>query len=144
MAVCIFILTEGLQVYNLLFRLLIFKLLRLVHALRMFKILKCFHVAKHKAFIFKVRYLCSLLLTTHYCSEEIKNEIAGHVAHVEERRVAFRVLMGRKSLGKPRRSWVDNIKVDLGEVGSGAWTDLAQDKNRRRALVNTVMNFRVP
>jgi hypothetical protein len=61
----------------------------------MFKIFKFFHVAKRKAFIFKVRYLCSLHLTTHYCSEQIKNEIAGHVAQVEERRVAFRVLMGK-------------------------------------------------
>ena len=49
-------------------------------------------------------------------------------------------------LGRPRRRWEDNIKMDLEEVGRGCgdWTELAQDRDRWRALVSTVMNFRVP
>ena len=49
------------------------------------------------------------------------------------------------SLGRPRRSWEDNIKMDLREVGGGGdWMELAQDRDRWRALVNTVMNLRAP
>jgi hypothetical protein len=53
---------------------------------------------------------------------------------------------GKRSLGKPRRRWEDNIKMDLQEVGCEAkdWIELAQDRDRWRALVNAVMNFRVP
>ena len=52
---------------------------------------------------------------------------------------------GKRPLGRPRRRWEDNIKMDLREVGgSGDWMELAQDRDRWRALVNTVMNFRVP
>jgi hypothetical protein len=53
---------------------------------------------------------------------------------------------GKRPLGRPRRRWVDNIKMDLGEVGwdDVDWTDLAQDRNRWRALVNSVLNVRVP
>ena len=53
---------------------------------------------------------------------------------------------GKRSLGRPRRRWEDNIKIDLQEVGGGCedWMELAQDRNRWRALVSTVMNFRVP
>jgi hypothetical protein len=49
-------------------------------------------------------------------------------------------------MGKPRRRWVDSIRIDLGEVGWGDvdWIGLAQDRNRWRALVNSVLNFRVP
>jgi hypothetical protein len=49
-------------------------------------------------------------------------------------------------LGRPRRGWVDNIRLDLGEVGWGDvdWIGLAQDRNRWRALVNSVLNLRVP
>ena len=55
------------------------------------------------------------------------------------------VCKGKKPLGRPRRRWKDNIKMDLEEVGgSGDWMELARDRNRWRALVNTVMNFRVP
>ena len=51
----------------------------------------------------------------------------------------------RDPLGRPRRRWEDNIKMDLREVGVGGdWMELAQDRDRLRALVNTVMNFRVP
>jgi hypothetical protein len=53
---------------------------------------------------------------------------------------------GKRSLGTPRRRWVDNTKIDLREIEwSGMdWIDLAQDRDQWRALVNTVMNFRVP
>jgi hypothetical protein len=75
---------------------------------------------------------------------------AGHVAHMGEERGAYRVLVGRpegkRSLGRPRRRWEDNIKMDLGEIGfDGAnWIRLAQDRVQWRAFVNTVMNLRVP
>jgi hypothetical protein len=75
---------------------------------------------------------------------------AGHVARMGERRGAYRALVGksegRRLLGRPRRRWEDNIKMDLREVGCGGadWIDLAQDRDRLRALVYTVMNFRVP
>jgi hypothetical protein len=53
---------------------------------------------------------------------------------------------GKRPLGKPRRRWVDNIRMDLVEVGWGDvdWIDLAQDRDRWRALVNSVLNLRVP
>jgi hypothetical protein len=53
---------------------------------------------------------------------------------------------GKRPLGRPRRRWVDNIRMDLGEVGCGDvnWISLAQDRNRWRALVNSVLNLRVP
>jgi hypothetical protein len=67
-----------------------------------------------------------------------------------EKRNAYRTLVGkpegRKLLGRPRRRWVDNIKIDLREIGWDGvdWVDLAQDRNQWRALVKTVMNLRVP
>jgi hypothetical protein len=53
---------------------------------------------------------------------------------------------GNRPLGRPRRRWVDNIKINLTEIGwdGGDWIDLAQDRDQRRALVNAVMNLRVP
>jgi hypothetical protein len=75
---------------------------------------------------------------------------AGHVARMEEKRNAYMLLVGKpegnRPLGKPRRKWVDNIRMDLGEVGWGDvdWIGLAQDKNRWRALVNSVLNLWVP
>jgi len=74
---------------------------------------------------------------------------AGHVACVGEGRGVHRVLMGKpegkRPLGRPRRRWEDNIKLDLREVGGvGDWMELAQDRDRWRALVNMVMNLRVP
>jgi hypothetical protein len=66
---------------------------------------------------------------------------AGHVAGMGEDRGVHRVLVGR-----PRRRWEDNIKIDLQEVGGGRgdWMELVQDRDRWRALVGTVRNFRVP
>ena len=53
---------------------------------------------------------------------------------------------GKRPLGRLRRRWEDNIKMDLQEVGRGCgdWMELSQDRDRWRALLNTVMNFRVP
>ena len=53
---------------------------------------------------------------------------------------------GKRALGRPRRRWEDNIKMDLQEVGCGGmdWIELVQDRDRCRALVNAVMNLRVP
>jgi hypothetical protein len=67
-----------------------------------------------------------------------------------EKRNAYRLLVGKpegkRPLGKPRRMWVDNIRMDLGEVGWSDvnWIGLAHDRNRWRALVNSVLNLRVP
>jgi hypothetical protein len=75
---------------------------------------------------------------------------AGHVARIGEGRGVYRVLVGRpegkKTLGRPRHSWEDNIKLDLREIGLDGvkWIQLAQDRVQWRAFVNTVMNLRVP
>jgi len=75
---------------------------------------------------------------------------AGHVAHMGEERGVYRVLVwkpeGKRPMGRPRRRWEDNIKMDLQEVGGafGDWMELAQDRDRWRALVSTVINLRVP
>jgi hypothetical protein len=75
---------------------------------------------------------------------------AGHVARMEEERGVHRVLVGKpegkRLLGRPRRRWEDNIKMYLQEVkgGRGDWMELAQDRDRWRALVGTVRDFRVP
>jgi hypothetical protein len=66
-----------------------------------------------------------------------------------EKRKAYTILMGKpegkRPLGRPRRRWVDNIRMDLGEVGWGDvdWIDLAKDRYSWRALVNSVLNLRV-
>jgi hypothetical protein len=75
---------------------------------------------------------------------------AGNVACMGEKRNAYRLLVGKpegkRPLGRPRRRWVDNIRMDLREVGWGDvdWIGLAQDRNRWRAPVNSVLNLRVP
>ena len=74
---------------------------------------------------------------------------AGHVARMKQFRNACRVLMGKpeskRHLGRPRRRWEDNIKMDLREVGCepGDWIALAEDREQRRAYVRAVMNLRV-
>jgi hypothetical protein len=75
---------------------------------------------------------------------------AGHVARMAEKRNAYRLLVGKpegkRPQGRPRRRWVDNIKVNLLEIGwSGVdWIGLTQDRDKWKALVNAVMNLRVP
>jgi hypothetical protein len=75
---------------------------------------------------------------------------AGHVTRMGERRGLCRVLMGKperkRPLGRPRRRWEDNIKMNLQEVGCGCmdWIELAEDRDRWRVLVNAVMNLRIP
>jgi hypothetical protein len=71
---------------------------------------------------------------------------AGHVAPMREKRNAYRIFVGKpkgkRPLGRQRRRWVDNIKMDLGEIGWHGmdWIDLAQDRSQWRALVNMVIN----
>jgi hypothetical protein len=92
-----------------------------------------------------------------YSSPSIITEIksrrmiwAGHAARMGEKRNAYRILVGKpdgkRPLGRPRRRWVDDIKMDLGEVGWDGrdWIDLTQGRDRWRAYVNAVMNLRVP
>ena len=75
---------------------------------------------------------------------------AGHVARMGEGKGVCRVLVvkpeGKRPLGRLRRRWVDNIKMDLQEVGCGYmdWIGLAQDRDRWRTLVSAIMNLRVP
>jgi hypothetical protein len=75
---------------------------------------------------------------------------AEHVARMEEKRNAYRILVrksaGRRRLGRPRRRWVDNIKMDLREIGWEGmdWIDLAYGRDQWKTLVNTVINLRVP
>jgi hypothetical protein len=74
----------------------------------------------------------------------------GHVLHMRERRGVYRVLVGKsegkRELGKRRRRWEDNIKMDLQEEGCGSmdWISLAEDRDRWRALVNAVVFLRFP
>jgi hypothetical protein len=72
------------------------------------------------------------------------------VTRMRKKRNAYRMLVGKtagkRPLGRPRRTWVDNIKINLREIGLDGvdWSDLAQDRDQWRALVNTVMNIQVP
>jgi hypothetical protein len=76
--------------------------------------------------------------------------LAGHVARMRDKSNAYRILVGKpeekRPLGRPRRSWVDNIKTDFRETGwdDMDWIDLAQDRDRWKALVHSVINLRVP
>ena len=75
---------------------------------------------------------------------------AGQVTRKEEGRRASKILIGKptgkRPLGRPRRRWEDNIRMDLEEIGisAGNWIDSAQDRNYWRALVNAASNLRVP
>jgi hypothetical protein len=75
---------------------------------------------------------------------------AGHVARMGKKRNVYRLLVGKpegkRPLGRLRHRWIGNIKMDLLEIGLSVvdWIDLAQDRYRWKALVNTVMNLRIP
>ena len=75
---------------------------------------------------------------------------AGHVARMVGGRSAFKILTGKptgkRPLGRPRRRWKDNIRMDLKEIGinAGNWVDSAQDRDYWRALVNAALNLWVP
>ena len=75
---------------------------------------------------------------------------AGHVVRMEEGRRAFKILTGKptgkRPLGRPRRRWEDNIRMDLEDMGinAGNWVDSAQNRNYWRALVNAELNLWVP
>jgi hypothetical protein len=92
-----------------------------------------------------------------YCSPSIIRIIksrrmrwAGHVARMGEKRNVYRILVGKpegkRPLGRPRRRWEENIRMDLREIEWGGmdWIELAQDRDQWRALVSTVMNLRFP
>jgi hypothetical protein len=91
-----------------------------------------------------------------YCSQSIIRIIksrrmrwTGHVARMREKRNSYRILVGKpegkRPLGRPKRRWEDNIKINLREIGWGGmdWIDVVQDRDQWRALVNMVMNLRV-
>jgi hypothetical protein len=75
---------------------------------------------------------------------------AGHVARRGKKRNAYTILVGKpegkRPLGRPRHRWVDDIKMDLREIGCGGmdWIDLVQDMDQWRVIVKTVINLRVP
>ena len=75
---------------------------------------------------------------------------AGHVARMGEGKGLYKFMVrkpeGKRQFGRPRHRWEDNIKMDLQEVGCGGmdWIELAQDRDRWRTIVSTVMNLRVP
>ena len=90
------------------------------------------------------------VVTQYRSGDKIEMRWAGRVASLGERRCVYRILVvkleGKRPLGRPGRRWEDNIKMDLQEVGcrSMDWIDLAQDRDRWRAIVNAVMNLRIP
>jgi hypothetical protein len=107
--------------------------------------------------MFNICNVCLYVLNNLYSSPNTLRVIklrkmrwAGHVARMGEGRGVYRVLMGkpegRRALGRPRRRWEDNIRMDFREVGCGcvSWMELAQDRDRWRALVSAVMDHRVP
>jgi hypothetical protein len=97
-----------------------------------------------------MRSLCFVLLT-HWCAGDKikKNEMGGACSAVGEERGVYRVLVrkpeGKRPLGRPRRRWEDNIRINLQEVGCGGmdWIGLAQDRDSWRAIVNAIMNLRL-
>ncbi|KAJ4446735.1 hypothetical protein ANN_13432 [Periplaneta americana] len=131
--------------------------LREEHRFRVFenKVLRKIFGAKRDEVTGEWRKLHNTELHALYFSPDIIRNIksrrlrwAGHVARMGESRNAYRVLVGRpegkRPLGRPRRRWEDNIKMDLREVGYGDrdWINLAQDRDRWRAYVRAAMNLR--
>jgi hypothetical protein len=82
-------------------------------------------------------------------SKPRRMRLVGHIARMGEKRNSYRILMGKpegkRRLGRPRRRWVDNIKMYLREIEWDGvdWIDRAQDGDELRTLVNTVLNLRV-
>ena len=97
----------------------------------------------------KLAHLQEHFLTV-YTVKSRRMRWAGHVARMGEERGVYRVLVGKsegkRPLGRPRHRWVNNIRMDLQEVGCGYmdWIGLAQDRDKWRTLVSAVMNLRVP
>ncbi|KAJ4428685.1 hypothetical protein ANN_25678 [Periplaneta americana] len=133
--------------------------LREEHRLRVFenKVLRKIFGAKRDEVTGEWRKLHNTELHALYSSPDIIRSIksrrlrwAGHVARMGESRNAYKLLVGRpegkRPLGRPRRRWEDNIKMDLREVGydDRHWINLAQDRDRWRAYVRAAMNLRVP
>ncbi|KAJ4434031.1 hypothetical protein ANN_16350 [Periplaneta americana] len=129
------------------------------HRLRVFenKVLRKIFGAKRDEVTGEWRKLHNTELHALYSSPDIIRNIksrrlrwAVHVARMGESRNAYRVLVGRpegkRPLGRPRRRWEDNIKMDLREVGydDREWMNLAQDRDQWRAYVRAAMNLRVP
>jgi hypothetical protein len=91
-------------------------------------------------------FVCCIIRMT----KSRRMRLAGHVARMGETRNAYRILVGKPEgktpLGRPRRRWVDSIKMDLRDVGCDGrdWIDLGQDRDRWRVYVNAVMNLQVP
>ena len=102
----------------------------------------CFDYNLIKNYEIVIKLLLLLLL--------LMSRWAGHVARMGEERGVYRVFVGKpegkRPLGRPRRRWVDDIRMDLQEVGCGYmdWIGLAQDMDRWRTFVSAVMNLRVP
>jgi hypothetical protein len=133
-------------------------ILREEHRLRMFenRVLRKIFGPKRDEVIGGWRKLRNEELHNLYCSPSIiritkaRRMRWGHVARLGEKRYAFRILVGKpegkRPLGRPRRKWEDNIKMDLREIGWGGmdWIDLAQDRDQWNVFVNTIMNLRVP
>jgi hypothetical protein len=96
----------------------------------------------------QIFYFCGLVVIIRMIKSK-RMRWVGHVARMGEKRNAYRILVenpeGKRPLGRPRRRWVDNIKINLKEIGwdGGDWIDLAQDRDQWRVLVRAVMNIRV-
>jgi hypothetical protein len=93
---------------------------------------------------------CNLFTNYHSGDQIKKTEVDRACSKYRERRGAYRVSVGKsegsRSLERPRHRWEDDIKISLRELGWGSmdWIDLGQDRDRWRAVVNAVMNLRVP
>jgi hypothetical protein len=134
-------------------------ILQAIHKLRVFenRVLRRIFGRKRDGVTGGWRKLHNEELHNLYCSPRIIRIImskrmrwAGHVARLGEERNVYRLLVGKsegkRPLGRPRRTWIDNIKKDLVELGLNVvdWIGLAQDRYSWRALVNSAMNLRVP
>jgi hypothetical protein len=131
----------------------------ILHILRVFenRLLRRIFVPKRDGVTIMWRKLHNEELHNLYSSPSIiriimsrRMRLAGHVARMCEKRNVYRLLVGKperkRPLGRPRSRWMDNIMMDLLEIGLSVldWIGFAQDRYRWRALVNTVINLRVP